>query len=442
MADSAMQKAIDDAYANGKPVYVIVPDDGAYIFDGTKTTKVPTPPSTSTPTTPTTPTGKVFRVIDYNSIYDALTAAAASGGTVVFPANGQFTIDLNKPLSVAKNVSIQGNGTTIKLVGSGFAAEMLGIRGSNVNIDKLILDGNNLSKCGVNIYENLSNINITNSTIMNYTQGGSYATDLVSGVMIKTGVVNVVLSGNTVKNVRAKNAPAVSRGIMMSSYNGNIAQNVTISNNTITDIYPKDDGDGIYFDSGTVLTNSVVTGNTFERCAKRGIKIASPGVTVSNNHIINSFLNNNQYVASDPAPNIDMFAGISVYANDVTVTGNTIDGVGSFYGGIELSAETTVQRVKILNNSVTMGASANLSGTTGIRVGDISDFEIRANKIVHASIGIWTWQGAVNGVIADNDISDVDYGIQLSTYVTGKPFSNVTLSNNKIQARKTAIVNR
>jgi hypothetical protein len=311
-----------------------------------------------------------------------------------------------------------------------------------VEIDRLIVDGNNLCKCGITLYDNISNIKITKSTLKNITQGGSYATDLVAGMMIKTGVVGVFFDSNIVTNIRAKNAPAVSRGIMISSWNGTIAKNVTISNNRITDIYPKDDGDGIYFDSGTVSTNSNVTGNTLERCAKRGIKIASPGVNIINNHVINSFLGNNQYVSSNPVPGIDMYAGISVYANDVTVDGNTIDGVGSFYGGIEVSAELTVQRIKILNNTIMMGSNANLSGTSGMRIGDIANFEIRGNKIVRASSGIWTWQGAVNGIVSNNNISQVDYGIQFGTYVTGKPFSNVKESNNTIQANKAAIINR
>ncbi|MDR6553889.1 hypothetical protein [Paenibacillus qinlingensis] len=444
MVDAEMQKALDTAFANGKPCYVVIPDDGAYIFDGKKTTKVATPAivTPTPPTPPTTPTGKVFNVADYSTIKQALDAAAVAGGTVVFPSNGQFTIAVGAPLAVAANVKLQGNGSTIKMTGTGHAAEVIGIRGSNVEIDKLIFDGNNLSKVGVSLYENISNIKVTNSTIKNITQGGSYSTDLVAGVMIKTGIVGVLLDNNVINGVRAKNAPAVSRGVMVSSYNGTIAKNITISNNTISDISPKDDGDGIYFDSSTVLSNSVISGNTFERVGKRGIKIATPGITVSNNHVINSFLNNNQYVASNPVPGMDMYAGISIYANDVIVSGNNIDGVGSFYGGIEVSAELLVDRIKILNNTITMGASSNQSGTSGMRIGDVANFEISGNKIIRGSNGIWTWQGAVNGTITGNDISEVDYGIQFGTYVTGKPFSNVKESNNKIQARKAAIINR
>jgi hypothetical protein len=438
MADTEMQKAIDNAIAKGKPFYVIVPNDGAYIFDGKQMTKVATPAFVPIPT----PTGKVFNVVDYGTINQALQAAAVNGGTVVFPTNGQFFIDTGSPISIAANVKIQGNGSTIKMTGLDHATEMIGVKGSNVEIDRLIIDGNNLCKWGVTLYDNVSNIKITKSTVKNISQGGSYATDLVAGVMIKTGVVGVLLDSNIVSNIRAKNAPAVSRGIMVSSWNGTIAKNVTISNNTITDIYPKDDGDGIYFDSGTVSTNSNVNGNTFERCAKRGIKISSPGVNISKNHVINSFLGNNQYLSDDPVPGIDMYAGISVYANDVTVDGNTIDGIGSFYGGIEVSAQLTVERIKILNNTVIMGPNANLSGTSGIRIGDIVNFEIRGNKIVRANNGIWIWQSAVNGIITNNDISLVDYGIQLGTYVTGKPFSNVKESNNTIQAYKAAVINR
>ncbi|MGG1514124.1 right-handed parallel beta-helix repeat-containing protein [Paenibacillus oryzisoli] len=444
MADAEMQKALDNAFVNGKPFYVIIPDDGAYIFDGKQTTKVATPAVVTPPdpTTPTTPTGKIYNVGNYSTVKQALDAAAVTGGTVVFPANGQYTIATGAPLAIAANVSVQGNGSTIKMTGNGHAAEVIGIKGSNVAIDKLIVDGNNLSKTGITLYENISNIKITNSTIKNITQGGNYSTDLVAGVMIKTGIVGVLLDANTITSVRAKNAPAVSRGVMVSSYNGTIAKNVTISNNSISGIYPKDDADGIYFDSSTTLSNSVISGNTFERVAKRGIKISTPGITVSNNHIINSFLNNNQYVASNPVPGIDMYAGISVYANDVVVSGNNIDGVGSFYGGIEVSAETMVDRIKITNNTVAMGAGSNQSGTSGMRIGDIANFEISNNKIVRGSNGIWTWQGVQNGTITGNDISEVDYGIQFSTYVTGKPFSNVKESNNKIQARKAAIVYR
>ncbi|AZN42929.1 NosD domain-containing protein [Paenibacillus albus] len=445
VTSTQLKSAIDSAIAANKPLSVSIDGGEIYVFDGVELGKIvvqaPTPPDPPDPPT----TG--FRPENYGgtnavAINKAISAASSAKGTVVFTAGTAYTGDVNTPIKVLSDVTMKGNGATLKLTGSGFAADFVQIAGNNTVIDGLVMDGNNLTIHGLTVGTGVTNTVIKNNTVKNVTQGGNYSTDLVAGIFVRTGVDTLTIDSNEVANVAAKNAPAISRGIAVSTYGGTVAKHVTISNNYVHDITPKDDGDGIWFDNSAVeSTGSIIIGNKTERTAKRGIKVQSAGVTIKNNTIINSYLNNNTYVASNPVSQ-DMYSGISVYADNLTIQGNIIQGVGSFYCGIEIGSDTTLKNIVISGNSVSMGPTANVSGATGVRIGNINGFQVTSNTIKTADSGVWTWQSAANGTLTGNTISDVNYGINFSTYLTGQTFTNVTQGGNTITAKKQAVVNR
>ena len=222
-----------------------------------------------------------------------------------------------------------------------------------------------------------------------------------------------------------------------------VAQRVKITYNKISSITPREDADGIHFDEqprGSLNSNSLVDHNTFDHVAKRAIKIAAPGVVVSNNHIINSYLKDNAYLFPNDSPlPQDMFAGISVYADNVTVKGNLIDGTGSYYAAIEAD-QGTLHHINIKNNTISNGKQANIKDSNGIRIGRIHDFLIMGNTVSNMQTGVFSPSMLdQNGIIAHNAIQAVDFGVRFSN-PEKKLYPGVNVTQNTILARQHNII--
>ncbi|MFF2484034.1 nitrous oxide reductase family maturation protein NosD [Paenibacillus sp. NPDC058071] len=390
---------------------------------------------------------------DTSAFDAALRKAAEKGGTVVVP-KGEYVIDTEEPLYVRSNVSIVGKSNpvirfkTLSRNGS-FGYEGFDVRGSNISISGLTVNGGNRLIRGFGIHPGSKNITLSHNVIENMTQSSdpdSHAyRATITGVLIYGGTSDIKLEGNVIRGIKAFNKSPVARGVMVYAQDDlPYAQRVSILNNRISDISPRDDADGVYFDmpdDPNKLSNSVVKGNTISNVAKRGIKIAAPGVTVSDNRVTNSFLNNNEYLfpGEDAIPQ-DMFSGISIYANNVTVHGNVIDGIGSYYAGIEADLGD-LKNIVIYNNKITNGSNAIIKNTNGIRLGTIENFKVHDNKLSNMQTGIFSpITDTQAGSIKKNNISKVDFGIRFSLYDRfGYKDSNVIVADNLITARKMKI---
>ncbi|MNI31269.1 Pectate lyase superfamily protein [compost metagenome] len=370
---------------------------------------------------------------DSAAIQAALDAVEANpgGGKVTLLSGGSYII--STPLFIGKDVLLHGNGATIKRRGT-FNDVMVTLSDDNASVYELTIDGNYLSQRGIQVQSNVHYADIYKNTIKNITQGGQTSSELTVGIMVGTGADYVNIDQNTIQNIKAVNSSQpVSRGIMLSTYGGVIAQHANVTSNTITNISPKDDGDGIFFDSGTnPSVNSVIAWNTIQQVGKRGIKVASPGVTVNGNHITNSYSGNNTLIGDDPAEGYDMYSAISVYANDVTVINNTIDGIGSFYATIEAQGFNGeyVNNLSISNNYI---YSETQSGSA-IRLDDASNFSIQNNIIDNANKGVFTYGNGRTGLIDRNTITNAIVGLALETYISNKYLDHVTVTNNNISA--------
>jgi hypothetical protein len=260
--------------------------------------------------------------------------------------------------------------------------------------------------------------NTTNDVVGNYFKMGIYKWDWAQGNPSQTtrrviyhDEFRVDDAGGSLDTVSPPNAHLtgdarypVARGILIDAGAGQtIPRNVTVRGSTVRNVGPKDDGDCLVAQAQPGETqpdetqpdetqpdaNLLVTGNTFTGCAKRAVKIQVPGATVSTNKITNPFLGTNPYVVRAAAlDTTDMFAGISVYASRVTVTGNTIAGAGSYYAGIDVD-NGPLSGVTITRNTVANGTGSRTAPSSAIRLHTaVTGLNLQGNTVGNAAYGV------------------------------------------------------
>ncbi|WP_162515314.1 right-handed parallel beta-helix repeat-containing protein [Paenibacillus pinistramenti] len=394
------------------------------------------------------------RTNDTAALQKAFGQAAGGGRTVYFP-KGTYLVDSTRDLIIPSGTTVTGDGagSVIKAGTGSFGWELLRAAGSDITVTRLTLDGNNQVNRVLVVAGGSQRVTLSGLTVANASQslipGSEGYGEVVCGIVIYGNTKQITVSGVEVKNITAINSRTgdpIARGIYITATWGSketVARQVSIQGSYIHHVGPADDGDGIYFedpgmDSGSgQLSDSVISGNTFDHVAKRGIKIYAEGIVVKGNHITNSYLNNNRYQAGADKGQLapDMYAAISLYGSHLSAENNIIDGVGSYYAAIEVAAGTQVEDIAITGNRITMGAGSRVQGTTSIRLGSLSDFNISGNTISGGERGIWTWQNASDGTISSNIITvKQGGGIDLSTYLQGYVQQNITVENNKIMA--------
>ncbi|MNW46776.1 Pectate lyase superfamily protein [compost metagenome] len=343
---------------------------------------------------------------------------------------GTYLIDVKESLPLLSNVHIQGidypvlKFAPLSTEQHGYEAFM--ISGHNIGIEGIVIDGSNRLIRGVGIHTGSSRVQINNSMIQRISQGDDpdspFYSAVVSGIMIYGRTHDITISASKIRDIKAIHDQPVSRGIMVLYEDGEpIAKRIRISANEISHIAPKEDADGIFFDTAppnSPLSESVIENNAIHHSAKRGIKIAAPGVTIRNNRITNSFSGNNPYLfpATAPIPQ-DMYSAISVYASHVTLSGNVINGIGSFYSAIEVDSGP-LSHITIQGNDISVKAGdrtrSNRAKSTGIRLGDISQYQIINNKISNVETAIRLAESSedTEGKINENQFDNVDIIIQ------------------------------
>lgn len=192
------------------------------------------------------------------------------------------------------------------------------------------------------------------------------------------------------------------RGIWLHAAAGQAAPAyVTVRSSTISNVGPKDDGDGLVIQAaGPTTTDAhlVVTQNTFSAVAKRAVKIQVPGATVTGNRIVNSWLGNNPYYVRPAASDkTDMHAYISVYAPYVTVASNTVSGTGSVYAGIDVGRDA--DHVTITGNTLVNGPASRTGPSSLIRFGaPVAGLTLAKNVLRNSARGI-TCAGPISGTV-------------------------------------------
>lgn len=295
---------------------------------------------------------------DTGSIQNAINAASQQGIPLLFP---QGTYDV-KQLFVPGNTNLVGQGGIIKASSDSYS--LLVVKGDHVSINGLTMEGSNRTYVGISVLANLNDVKISKTTIQNISQSlnNPYPTHIPSGIRIYEGTKNIVVDGVTIKNVFSKykwvtGAPPIARGILITPNNDvNSPSQVVVENSTIDGIGPKDDGDGICVQLFKTKVDVQILNNTFLHNQKRAIKIQSPGAVIRGNKIDNSYNGNNFYQYSPDPKWYDMWSAISVYADDVTVENNQINGIGNYGAAVDIAGGNNVL---IKGNSIENGIHSN-----------------------------------------------------------------------------------
>jgi hypothetical protein len=391
---------------------------------------------------------------DSSAIQKAFDTVTKRKSNVYFPS-GTYMINPNRDLLIHSNTNVFGDGASsiIKANNAVFGWSLLNISGRNIKINKLSLDGNYAVNRVLVIQAESSNIHISNSLFANASQSSDLSSEMysavVTGIIIYGNTDSITIDQTEIRNITALHllsGSLIARGIYITNTWGAVEKsstNLSITRSNIHDIGPADDGDGIYYEDPNLdkniiqNTNSTIANNTFYNCAKRAIKLYANGIMVKGNHIINDYLNTNYYQGKEKgklAP--DMYAGISIYGNNIKVSNNILEGKGSYYSAIEISSSKSVKNIDVSENKITMGAQSNKKGTTSIRMGDIEDFTITSNVLENGERGIWSWKNAANGTIKLNTIHMPEGGgIDLSTYLDNYSQINIRCINNLITAK-------
>ncbi|MGG6309528.1 glycosyl hydrolase family 28-related protein [Paenibacillus macerans] len=350
-----------------------------------------------------------------------LRQAAAGGRTAVVDVPpGSYLLSLDEPLPLLSGVTLRGQGRPVlkfrPLSAARYGFEAVSVFGRRIRIEGIVIDGGGRLTRGIGVHAGSTDVRIAGSVVQHLSQPEDphnplYST-VVAGIMIYGDTSGISIRGCTVTGISARQGTPVARGIMAWSEPGRtIARNVTIAGNVISHITPREDADGIFFDKPpepSPLSRSVIEGNIIHHAAKRAIKISAPGVAVKNNRIVNPYSGDNRYLTApkDPLPQ-DMYAAISIYADEVVVSGNIIGGKGSYYAAIEADAGP-LSDIVIENNVIEGGPAVPARNTSGIRLGEVRGFRVTGNAIGRVETGIRLSDEAKaairdgTGTVADN----------------------------------------
>lgn len=377
----------------------------------------------------------LINVKDYGAVGDGNTNDTAAikkalyygkNKTVYFPEGTYLITDT---LTVKENTEVYGTDAVIKANGAGDT--MFRIYGDNITIHDLTIDGNLTFLRGMTVMNGTGNLKVTDVLLTYFSQPdhSKMSTSTPIAIRIEGGVQDALFDHLTIKHVYAKNMTSnvgwnhkVARGILISPALSSqpASKNITIQHSLISEIGPKDDGDGIVVQGFQNDVQVTIKHNTFEKNHKRAIKIQSPGAVIANNHIRNSFHQNNFYDTYKETNEYDMWSAISVYSDNVEITENTIGGIGRYSAAIDIAGGN---HIKVINNSV---ASRESSQSTDL---------IRINK------GYDGTNQFSNISIKDNSLKNGRYGINVAAEVkqltlSGNTYNNVDrLTSNGIQAR-------
>jgi hypothetical protein len=200
------------------------------------------------------------------------------------PQNKLYEVIVNDYYEFISQITLENR--LIKFTGSGgFKAKTEGMTilkatncpGITINIS---IDGNGLAKVGVDLQEcpffyfgkqseikNVGNSNINNVSGLYLSYGNDY------GVADKLKITNIV-------------GQKVSTGINLTN-NRDItkySKGLRFRDIEITDVYPRDDGDGIKILQQGFNSDIRIENSRFIRCAKRGLKTQTNGVVSENNY--------------------------------------------------------------------------------------------------------------------------------------------------------------
>ncbi|MCW3056754.1 MAG: hypothetical protein JWO21_723 [Solirubrobacterales bacterium] len=267
---------------------------------------------------------------------------ANPGDTITIPTPGDYQVT-SAELAVTKNVSIEGSGPAVRLVGDG-NNRVLNVTAGSVTISRLTVTGGGLSGASVN--------------------GGGIAN--AAGTL---ELRNVTVTGNAVGNTPSGGIP---RGGGIFNGTGTLViVDSTISGNT-NSIGPSGggipEGGGISNAGGSVtITHSAITGNTASIAAAGGIPVGA-GINSSSGRLdlVDSTVSGNNAIGGS----IPEGGGISSFNTVTTLTRTTVSGnAASVTSGGSVGVGGGVVQFKgslsLVNSTITGNSAAGAAVSQG-----------------------------------------------------------------------------
>jgi parallel beta-helix repeat protein len=251
-----------------------------------------------------------------------------------------------------------------------------------------------------------SNTQLNSNTITWSSSGGTTAnTAGAVGIMAQAGAANIKITTNTINGSGSADAIQIN------------ATNADIEGNTISGA-----GAGGINLASLTANNATIKNNQISNVSSDGISDSSNG----NNQILNNQISNSNIGATSNTAGIRLV--LAATSND-TVTGNTINGVGTNGDGVRLSAGST-------NNKIDNNPISNVSGGAGINVTNASSSNIEINgntlsQIAHDGILL---AGGGGNQIKQNTITNAGTlastsGAFAAIRITGSAANNVIDGN-------------
>ncbi|MDR0771311.1 MAG: hypothetical protein LBE75_09010 [Burkholderiales bacterium] len=328
------------------------------------------------------------------SLRAAIAAANAAGGdTIEFILPANSTIALTATLTVDKDLTIDGSGSSGLAISGG---NQVGVFGISMGVEAVF--SNLAIKSGLASFGGGIHSMATKLTLINCTVSGNYATHNGGGI-VNDG--NLVLIDSTVSG----NSTGGGHGGGIANGMGSL----TLTNSTVSGNIANSGG-GISSVGTVTLTDSTVTGNTVSSNAGGGghgggISSGMGSLTLTNSTVSgNTASGNGGGIVSDT----------TVVLTGSTISGNTGGGVG---GGVAVRGSLTVTDSTVSGNTASYGGGIdNLQGTTtltnsvvtnntgNVHGGGISN-GIGTLVLTNSTVSGNTTSGNGGGIISDDTLT-------------------------------------
>lgn len=358
---------------------------------------------------------------------------SAEKSTIVMRNNAE----IKNTLSISKNITLDLNGCTLTMTGSGSVIQITGNGVLNLedssdnNTGKIT--GGKATENGGGVYINKGTLNMTGGTITGC-QSGSYG----GGVYVASDSV-FNMTGGIISNCTSE------------SFGGGVyvygSGKITMDNGRISDCHSNTQcGGGIYFRGGTgsytterTIKNSYITGCMAIRGG--GIYVDGGKVTISGTTIEDCTATSDQNWSSGGGIYVD--GGETTMNEDTTIYNNHAPKTNG--GGLGVSSSGTViaDRITVSKNNAINGAgicvSPFYSNAPSLK---LTNSTITYNTSTGDGGGIWlqsTKENAITGsTISDNTAVGVGGGVVINNSGSPDDLSLLKLSDNTIHKNMAA----
>ncbi|MEK6494838.1 glycosyl hydrolase family 28-related protein [Myroides odoratimimus] len=276
--------------------------------------------------------GAVGDGIENNTFYFKKAISELNNNDTLYISKGSYVIDYFK-IDNLSNIIITGGGE-LKASSSAAMYFFLINNCDSLNIDDLILNGSNISRVGVEIWDS-SNVFFNSLEIFDfYGKDNNWS----AGILIRSKNHNLKIMNSRIYNIKSDNNGAIGIYYFIKEAEVDNNQGILITKNLIENINSPLDADAIRLQNLKVKSEIVIQNNLIQNFGKRAIKIQTDNVKILNNRIY-------QYGNYGNA-----FSVISIYGSNVLVESNYFESFEDSSANM-FSDISSVRNIALLDNT-------------------------------------------------------------------------------------------